>query len=429
MGVGFIVKRMGYNSFGGASAKVCQFFHSVWSAVSLITLCMWLPRLSPRDASISDLFPRSVLNELRETWLKKLQDSGVVGDPNQEVGPQHSLHGTDNGSRPLTRPRQAMPRRVTEQQTRYPAPRPPQGNTIPSHIGVTQGASRVDVGNRQIQKVALGVPRAPIQAPMVISPECVPNLVQHSLFSWGQPPVGYYNQAQLSMLGTIPGVRPAGVTHIPASLPVVHNALAAKPGAPAQQQAPPNGYHQALATNMPGIVVPTQQQTMLTTGVNSAVVRGTLPVQARGPHPGQMMYSVMSNIPSKRKAVEGTAASPVKILKMEGNSSSIPGHIPQQDGAQDDVEDVKEDISKVQENPETQVAPREIVDDPLGSEEDPPLSDDEEEEEWDSPNFLTAQYDKVSRNKTRWRCSLRFGIFHANGRDYLFKTANGEFEF
>lgn len=354
-----------------------------------------------------------------------------MGDPNQELGPQQNLHGTDNGSRPLSRPRQGITRRSTDQQTRYTAPpRQQEGNTVPSHIAVAPGASRVDAGNRQVQKVALGVPQSGLQAPMVITPDCVPSLVQHGIFSWSQTPVGYYNQAQLSMLGSIPGVRPVGVQHIPASLPATHTTLAAKPGKPAQQQTvAPNGYHQAIPTNVQGIVVPAQQQTMLNTGGNNSS-RGALPVQAaRVAHPGQMMYSVMSNIPSKRKAVEGSAASPVKILKIEGNSSSIPGHIPQQDGAQDDSEDVKEDASKANDNPEAQVASREAVDDALGSEEDPPLSDDEEEEEWDSPNFLTAQYDKVSRNKARWRCSLRFGIFHANGRDYLFKTANGEFEF
>lgn len=60
--------------------------------------------------------------------------------------------------------------------------------------------------------------------------------------------------------------------------------------------------------------------------------------------------------------------------------------------------------------------------------DDPPLSDDDEDDV-DPPNYLTAQYEKVSRTKNRWRCQLKYGIFHANGKDYLFKNATGDFTF
>jgi len=62
-------------------------------------------------------------------------------------------------------------------------------------------------------------------------------------------------------------------------------------------------------------------------------------------------------------------------------------------------------------------------------EDDPPLSDSDEDDADDPPNFLTAQYEKVSRIKNRWRCQLKYGIFHANGKDYLFKNATGDFTF
>ncbi|CAD7696984.1 unnamed protein product [Ostreobium quekettii] len=60
--------------------------------------------------------------------------------------------------------------------------------------------------------------------------------------------------------------------------------------------------------------------------------------------------------------------------------------------------------------------------------EDLPTDDDDDDME-DPPNFLTAQYEKVSRIKNRWRCQLKYGIFHANGKDYLFKNATGDFTF
>lgn len=54
---------------------------------------------------------------------------------------------------------------------------------------------------------------------------------------------------------------------------------------------------------------------------------------------------------------------------------------------------------------------------------------EEEEEPANYANWLVAQYEKVSRTKNRWRCTLKHGIFSVDGKDYLFKTANGEFTF
>jgi len=62
-------------------------------------------------------------------------------------------------------------------------------------------------------------------------------------------------------------------------------------------------------------------------------------------------------------------------------------------------------------------------------ETDSALSDDEEEEPAEWQNCLTAQYDKVNRIKNRWKCQMRHGIFHIDGRDCLFKSATGEFNF
>ncbi|CAD7700231.1 unnamed protein product [Ostreobium quekettii] len=70
-------------------------------------------------------------------------------------------------------------------------------------------------------------------------------------------------------------------------------------------------------------------------------------------------------------------------------------------------------------------APRDEDDD----DDDELPTDDDDDELVDPPNFLTAQYDKVSRIKNRWRCQLKYGIFHANGKDYLFKNATGDFTF
>lgn len=56
--------------------------------------------------------------------------------------------------------------------------------------------------------------------------------------------------------------------------------------------------------------------------------------------------------------------------------------------------------------------------------------DDEEPAEGDEGgNLVVAQYDKVQRNKNRWKCQMKHGIVHIDGREYVFSKATGEFVF
>ena len=53
---------------------------------------------------------------------------------------------------------------------------------------------------------------------------------------------------------------------------------------------------------------------------------------------------------------------------------------------------------------------------------------DDDNEETAADHIVLCQYEKVSRTKNKWRCVLRDGVMHLNGRDYLFHKATGEFE-
>ncbi|KAI5274631.1 TFIIA-domain-containing protein [Aureobasidium subglaciale] len=50
---------------------------------------------------------------------------------------------------------------------------------------------------------------------------------------------------------------------------------------------------------------------------------------------------------------------------------------------------------------------------------------DEEDEEID---HVLCTYDKVQRVKNKWKCTLKDGVMSANGKEYLFHKAQGEFE-
>ncbi|KJE96322.1 hypothetical protein CAOG_09000 [Capsaspora owczarzaki ATCC 30864] len=60
------------------------------------------------------------------------------------------------------------------------------------------------------------------------------------------------------------------------------------------------------------------------------------------------------------------------------------------------------------------------------------LSDSDEEEapeETGEKNMMLCTAEKVTRNRNRWKTTLRGGIVTIRGRDYVFRTATGEFTF
>jgi len=56
-------------------------------------------------------------------------------------------------------------------------------------------------------------------------------------------------------------------------------------------------------------------------------------------------------------------------------------------------------------------------------------TDDDDDKEPDTPHLVLAQFDKVTRTKSKWKCHLKDGILRLNGCDYSFQRANGEFDF
>ncbi|KAF8971098.1 transcription factor IIA, alpha/beta subunit [Flammula alnicola] len=54
--------------------------------------------------------------------------------------------------------------------------------------------------------------------------------------------------------------------------------------------------------------------------------------------------------------------------------------------------------------------------------------DDEEEGAAGDTDIVFCTYDKVARVKNKWKCVLKDGMIHINGKDYLFAKCTGEFE-
>ncbi|KAA8549313.1 hypothetical protein F0562_000997 [Nyssa sinensis] len=68
-------------------------------------------------------------------------------------------------------------------------------------------------------------------------------------------------------------------------------------------------------------------------------------------------------------------------------------------------------------------------DEPLNENDDDDLDDVDQGEELNTQHLVLAQFDKVTRTKSRWKCTLKDGIMHINNKDILFNKATGEFDF
>ncbi|KAI4334558.1 hypothetical protein L6164_019236 [Bauhinia variegata] len=66
---------------------------------------------------------------------------------------------------------------------------------------------------------------------------------------------------------------------------------------------------------------------------------------------------------------------------------------------------------------------------PLNENDDDDLDDVDEGEDQNTQHLVLAQFDKVTRTKSRWKCTLKDGIMHINNKDILFNKATGEFDF
>ncbi|EEB95785.1 hypothetical protein MPER_05192, partial [Moniliophthora perniciosa FA553] len=116
------------------------------------------------------------------------------------------------------------------------------------------------------------------------------------------------------------------------------------------------------------------------------------------------------------------------------------GRIPQLDGPSDDSDDSPSPPSYAphskhpslpQPQSQSQGTSTSAGDEAINSDlDDSDEGEDEEAEEGTSQDadIVFCTYDKVARVKNKWKCILKDGMIHVNGKDYLFSKCTGEFE-
>ncbi|KAF9462455.1 transcription factor IIA, alpha/beta subunit-domain-containing protein [Collybia nuda] len=177
------------------------------------------------------------------------------------------------------------------------------------------------------------------------------------------------------------------------------------------------------------------------------VINGQRPV---APHPGGQT-GVMSfprplqpqPLPPVARTYVPPAGTPIQAQQPPNQPAQPAPRIPQVDGPSESSGD--EDSSP----PSSQVfAPRTShpsLPQPVASTSSAPqhdseainsdLDDSDTEGEEDAEDgtggetdIVFCTYDKVARVKNKWKCTLKDGMIHINGRDYLFAKCTGEFE-
>lgn len=122
-------------------------------------------------------------------------------------------------------------------------------------------------------------------------------------------------------------------------------------------------------------------------------------------HPGQLLQQQVSG-----KGPQG-------LSQLDGNEDTSSS----EDDDDFDVDD-KDDEEKEEENEDEQ---RE-EEDPLNSADD--VSEEDPTDLFDTDNVVVCQYDKINRNKNKWKFHLKDGIMNLNGRDFVFQKATGDSE-
>ncbi|KAJ1968438.1 transcription factor IIA subunit alpha [Dispira parvispora] len=122
-----------------------------------------------------------------------------------------------------------------------------------------------------------------------------------------------------------------------------------------------------------------------------------------------------------------------------------PGNIPQHDGADDTLQStiLASESSPMTATLDKHALAQSQVDGDAGptpavEEDEDAINSDLDDSDDDEGNndgtgeetehIIICQYDKVTRQKNRWKCILRDGILLLDGKDYLFHKATAEFE-
>ncbi|CAH0554353.1 unnamed protein product [Brassicogethes aeneus] len=137
------------------------------------------------------------------------------------------------------------------------------------------------------------------------------------------------------------------------------------------------------------------------------------------PVPSKKIKEKKSKTPKKSKAVPKASTSKT-LFQTDGPLDTSDDD----DDASNDDDDDDLDDDKDEEDQEMEDEGGE--EEPLNSEDD--VTDDDPSDLFETDNIVVCQYDKIIRNRNKWKFYLKDGIMNLSGQDYVFQKANGDAE-
>ncbi|XP_030759315.1 transcription initiation factor IIA subunit 1-like [Sitophilus oryzae] len=129
-------------------------------------------------------------------------------------------------------------------------------------------------------------------------------------------------------------------------------------------------------------------------------------------------------LPNKCSSSKSKLRHQRKVPKLKQVDGSMDTSDDDEDGSDDDNED--DDLDDDKDEDDQEIEDEGGEEEPLNSEDD--VSDDDPTDLFDTDNIVVCQYDKIIRNRNKWKFYLKDGIMNLNGLDYVFQKANGDAE-
>ncbi|KAI3772297.1 hypothetical protein L6452_03479 [Arctium lappa] len=359
-----------------------------------------------------------VLNELQGLWELKMMQAGAIFGPidrsssklTAPTNPVHDLNVPYEGPDEYETPTADLLFPPTPMQTPLPAQTPLPGTTPTPLPGTVDSSYNIPTG---------GTPITPNDYPPVNEDGASENRVGRPS-PYMQPPSSWLNQRPPLDVNVAYVEGREEVERGVASQPTTQNFFQATSGKRKRDDFPPQ-YH-------PGGYIPQQDGAGDVLADKSEVGHGS----------GSQLGIVIAE---NRKLGHGLKLSP-QIPQLDGpipdpfdDAVSTPNIYNYQGVVNEDY-----NVANTPAPPELQaptpamISQNDVIDDdeeePLNeNDDDDDLDDVDQGEELSTHHLVLAQFDKVTRAKSRWKCTLKDGIMHINNKDVLFNKATGEFDF
>ena len=143
-----------------------------------------------------------------------------------------------------------------------------------------------------------------------------------------------------------------------------------------------------------GLLLPLRQHHQKSRTTKRPEPTGEHPPSSTGPGPAAPVFSLLQRAGRTRSSAQFDGAVDTGL---DGSQDRPRHELSDEDAINSDLDDPDEDA-------------------------DADANDDE------SMQIMLCMYDKVTRTKNKWKCTLKDGVLTVGGREYVFQKATGEFE-